>query len=55
MPELPPIDVVPLFTRCPECGRPFRGVTSWRRGSPPYRDQRCPRCGTTVRLRRMST
>lgn len=52
MPELPPIDRVPLFSLCPECARPFRGVTSWKPGSPATRAMRCPWCGANVRLYR---
>ncbi len=50
MPELPPIERVPLFSRCPECGKPFRATTSWRPGSQTPKTTRCPWCGTTLRM-----
>lgn len=40
--ELPPIERVPLFSRCPECGKPFRGTTSWKPGSTEYRTAALP-------------
>lgn len=51
----PPIENVPVFARCPDCGQGFRGTICWAPQRPAYRRNRCPWCGTSILLGRDGT